>query len=285
MRWVLLLGLFAAASLASSTPAAEPAPKDKPAAAAEVPYRLTDTKHVLVRVKLNGQGPFNFILDTGAPAVFIPNKVAKKIGLKLDDKGWGEFDKFVLEGGLVIEKARTRVEDLFQLEGMNSMGLAGVELHGVIGYNVLAQFRITYDFSADKLEWVHLKGFEPPVVKPIGKGGGGGGLDIMGSVMKMLAGFMGVKPNFEIHPTGFLGLEYEEKKDGLYAKAVLKDSPADKGGIVAGDKIESVRNSSVDDATDLKKALTKATSGDSVKFTILRDKETKTLTIELGKGL
>ena len=124
-----------------------------------------------------------------------------------------------------------------------------------------------------------------PVVKPIGKGGSGGGLDIMGSVMKMLAGFMGVKPNFEIHPTGFLGLEYEEKKDGLYAKAVLKDSPADKGGIVAGDKIESVRNSSVDDATDLKKALTKATSGDSVKFTIQRNKETKTLTIELGKGL
>ena len=282
MRWVLLLG---AALIAAPISAAEPAPKDKPATAAEVPYRLTDTKHVLVRVKLNGQGPFNFILDTGAPAVFIPNKVAKKIGLKLDDKGWGEFDKCVLEGGLVIEKARTRVEDLFQLEGMNSMGLAGVELHGVIGYNVLAQFRITYDFTADKLQWVHLKGFEPPVVKPIGKGGSGGGLDIMGSVMKMLAGFMGVKPSFEIHPTGFLGLEYEEKKDGLYAKTVLKDSPADKGGIVAGDKIESVRNSGVDDATDLKKALTKATSGDSVKFTIQRIKETKTLTIELGKGL
>lgn len=285
MRQVFLLAGLATALLTTSGFAADPAPKDKPVAATEVPYRLTDTKHVLVRVKLNGQGPFNFILDTGAPAVFIPNKIAKKIGLKLDDKGWGEFDKFAIEGGLVVEKARTRVEDLFQLEGMNGMGMAGVELHGVIGYNVLAQFRITYDFTADKLQWVYLKDFEPPVVKPIGKGGSGGGLDMMGNVMKMMAGLMGVKPNFDIAPTGFLGLEYEEKKDGLYAKSVLKDSPANKGGIVAGDKIESIRGSSVDDASDMKKALAKAKVGDSLKFTVLRDKESKTLTIELGKGL
>ncbi len=286
MRWVTLLSGLAAALLAAPGFAAEPVPKEKSVAeATDVPYRLTDTKHVLVRVKLNGQGPFNFILDTGAPAVFIPNKVAKKIGLKLDDKGWGEFDKFVLEGGLVVEKARTRVEDLFQLEGMNGMGLAGVELHGVIGYNVLAQFRITYDFTADKLQWVQLKDFEPPVVKPIGKGGSGGGLDMMGNVMKMLAGFMGVKPNFEINPTGFLGMEYEEKKDGLYAKVVLKDSPADKGGITVGDKIEFIGKASIDDRSDIKKALAKVTSGDSVKIKVLREKESKVLTIELGKGL
>ncbi len=286
MRWVTFLGGLVSVLVAAPGFVAEPVPKEKSAAEAiDVPYRLTDTKHVLVRVKLNGQGPFNFILDTGAPAVFIPNKVAKKIGLKLDDKGWGEFDKFVLEGGLVVEKARTRVEDLFQLEGMNGMGLAGVELHGVIGYNVLAQFRITYDFTADKLQWVQLKDFEPPVVKPIGKGGSGGGLDMMGNVMKMLAGFMGVKPNFEINPTGFLGMEYEEKKDGLYAKVVLKDSPADKGGIAVGDKIEFIGIASIDDRSDIKKALAKATSGDSLKIKVLREKETKVLTIELGKGL
>ncbi len=284
MRWIYLLAGLAAAMASAPGYAGDPVPKGKPAEAAEVPYRLTDTKHVLVRVKLNGQGPFNFILDTGAPAVFIPNKVAKKIGLKLDEKGWGEFDKFELEGGLVIDKARTRVEDLFQLEGMNGLGLAGVELHGVIGYNVLARFRITYDFTADKLPWVELKGFEPPAVKPIGKGGQGG-LDIMGSVLKMMAGFMGIKPNFEITPTGFLGLEYEEKKDGLYAKTVLKDGPADQGGILPGDKIESIRSSTIDDAADFRKAIVKGTAGDALKVTVLRDKETKVLTIALGKGL
>ncbi len=30
-----------------------------------VPYRLTLTNHYLVRVRINGKGPFNFLVDTG----------------------------------------------------------------------------------------------------------------------------------------------------------------------------------------------------------------------------
>ena len=47
-----------------------------------VPYRLTDTNHFLVRVRINGKGPFNFLVDSGAPALFIATETAKKIGLK-----------------------------------------------------------------------------------------------------------------------------------------------------------------------------------------------------------
>jgi hypothetical protein len=128
----------------------------------EVPYKLTDTQHVLVRAKINGKGPFNLILDTGAPAVFITKPLAKKTGVEIDGKGWGRLDQFEIEGGLSVPNVKTRVEDLVQLDGMNSMGLAGVELHGVIGYNVLAQFRIVYDFTADKLAFEPIPGFEPP---------------------------------------------------------------------------------------------------------------------------
>ena len=80
-------------------------------------------------------------------------------------------------------------------------------------------------------------------------------------------------------------MEYEEKMDGLFAKTVLKDGPADKAGIVAGDKIESIKNASIDDASDFRKAIAKVTTGDEVKITVLRDKESKTLTVTLGKGL
>ena len=58
-----------------------------------VPYKLTDTKHVLVRAKINGKGPFNMILDTGAPAVFITKPLAKKVGVDLEQKGWGSFGR------------------------------------------------------------------------------------------------------------------------------------------------------------------------------------------------
>ena len=56
----------------------------------------------------------------------------------------------------------------------------------------------------------------------------------MGTIAKMLAGFMGIKPNFEIHPAGFLGVEFEEKKSGLFIAAVFKESPAEKAGFRVG---------------------------------------------------
>src|SRR5688572_9045407 len=93
-------GLAALLLLAFAAPAADDATVEP----YRIPYRLTDTKHVLVRAKINGQGPFNFILDTGAPALFVATSVAKKVGVAADADGWGNFAGFELEGGLVIDK-------------------------------------------------------------------------------------------------------------------------------------------------------------------------------------
>jgi serine protease DegQ len=116
----------------------------------EVPYRMTNFNHVMVRAKINGKGPFNFIVDTGAPALFVSTAAARQAGVEPDGKGWGTFDRFEIEGGVVLEKQKGRIEDPFQLEGMNGMGLAGVELHGMIGYTVLAKYRIEFDFTRNK---------------------------------------------------------------------------------------------------------------------------------------
>lgn len=288
IRWLLPAVLVLSQAL--------PALADDPPLRFEIPYRLTDTKHVLVRAKLNGKGPYNFILDTGAPAVFIPKKLATEIGLKTDREGWGTFDKFEVEGGLNVAKARTRVADLFQLEGMNGMGLAGVELHGVIGYNVLAQYRITYDFAADKLVWIHLPNFEPPAIKGIGRGNSQGGLEILGPMMKMLAGFMGITPNFDIHPRGFLGLELEDRKDAVVIKKLVADGPAAKGGLKVGDKIEAIsvavakkrgkpRMTDIDDLRDFNRVLAEANPGDEAQFKVRRGESTETITVKFGKGL
>src|SRR5216683_3278701 len=119
----------------------------------QIPYRLTSTNHVLVRVKINGKGPYHFIVDTGAPALFVSTAVCRKLGIERDKQGWGTFERFAIEGGVVLNQARGRVEDPFQLEGMNGLGLAGTELHGIIGYSVLARFRLEFDFTKDKMAW------------------------------------------------------------------------------------------------------------------------------------
>lgn len=288
MRRRLVPALTCGLVLAATTIAADPKPDAKPPAAAdkrvEVPYRLTDTKHVLVRVKLNGKGPFNLILDTGAPAVFITKAVAKKAKAETDPKGWANFDSFEVEGGLKVEKARARVEDLFQLEGMNGMGLAGVELHGVIGYNVLAKYRIQYDFTADTLGFELLRDFDPPALVPIAGAKGQGGLEMLGPMMKMMAGLLGIKPNYNTVPRGFVGIEFDDK-DGVVVRKVLAGSPADKAGLKAGDKIESVKNRSVDDSKDLTRALAKAGVGTKLTVTVKRGDKSEDLTLELGKGL
>ncbi|MCZ2341761.1 MAG: PDZ domain-containing protein [Bacteroidales bacterium] len=254
----------------------------EPAKSFPVPYRITDTKHILVRVKLNGTGPYNFILDTGAPSVFIPQAIAKKAGFTGDDSGVGTFKTFQLEGGLSLDGVTGCVEDLFQLEGMNGLGLAGAELHGVIGYNVLARYRITYDFTQDKLTWVPLR-FEPPPLRRIGKGGQGG-LEVLGPVMKTLASLMGVKPNFETRPRGSLGITIDETSAGVVVTSILPGSPAAQGGLQIGDTITEVAEHRVRNYAALLQSFSQQSPGERVTLQILRDRKPVTITVTLGKG-
>jgi hypothetical protein len=257
----------------------------KPEASRQVPYKLTDSKHVMVRVKLNGKGPFNFILDTGAPALIMTEAVAKKVGAEAEKGGWAKY-KLDVEGGVTLPDAKGVGMDMFQLKGMNAMGIAGVELHGVLGYNVLAKFRIEYDFTKDKLVWTKLD-FEPPPLKRLSEEerGDQGGLEMIGSMMKFLAPLMGLRPNFEVRPRGFLGVELEERKDEVFVKTVVKDGPAEKAGVKAGDRVEFARNIGVDSAEDLLKAAGRLGEGDKLKLKVKRGGETVELTVELGKGL
>lgn len=252
-------------------------------AAHRVPYRLTDTKHVLVRLKLNGRGPFNFILDTGAPAVFVPKKLAEEIKLTVGDDGWGRFDSFQVEGGLTVPDVKARVEDLFQLEGMNGLGLAGAELHGVVGYNVLARFRITYDFTADALTWVPLDGFQPPAVGLGRSHGGQGGLEILGPVMKLLGAFMGLSANLETRPRGFLGFTAEDRDGTVVVTQVLPGGPAAK--LKPGDVLSAVtlggKTRELPDTKSLDKALATLKAGDTVTFRVTGEP----VPLTAGKGL
>jgi hypothetical protein len=176
------------------------------------------------------------------------------------------------------------VEDLIQLDGMNSMGLAGVQLHGVIGYNVLARFRIEYDFSGDKLHFEPLVGFNPPAPEKI-ETKGGDDIQAMGPMIKMLAALTGIRPNFDTAPRGFVGVEFEDNGGAVKVKKVFAASPAEKAGIKVGDIIESVKATTVESGKDLARALAKAGVGTKLTFTVKREGKSEELTVELGRGL
>jgi hypothetical protein len=254
----------------------------------QVPYRLSGTNHVLVRAKINGKGPYNFILDTGAPALFVAESVAKKLGVKADKDGWGIFDRFEIEGGLVETKAKGRVDTPFQLKGMNALNLAGARLHGIIGYNVLARYRMTFDFTKDKMVWTRLD-FDPGLPRGLGdKVKAPGGLEALGSILEMLGMFVGKAPPAKIVRRGFLGVELADpngKDTGILIKAVLPKGPAADAGLRAGDRITRFQGTDVEGVDKLQKLAAKVRPGQEARFTLVRGGKTHEITVTAGEGL
>jgi S1-C subfamily serine protease len=88
-----------------------------------------------------------------------------------------------------------------------------------------------------------------------------------------------------VKPGGYVGVELEEKEKKVFVKAVLKNSPAEAAGLKAGDRLDEVKGNSIDGMNDVARSFGKAGVGDSVKVTVERGGETKTVTVKLGGGL
>jgi hypothetical protein len=287
MKRLILCPLLAVALLGASGSGADDKPKkDEDGKTYQVPYKLTPVKHIMIRAKLNGKGPFNFIVDTGAPAMFITDAVAEKCGVKPDKTHWGALNNLEIEGGVPVGKIKVRVEDIFQLKGMNGLGLGGAELHGMIGYDVIARYRMEIDVTSDKMVWTEMK-WKPEPPKGMGGKGGGpdAGLELMGSLLAGLGKMMGAKANPEVAPRGFVGIEATSAKDQVTVKSVLENSPAAKAGVKAGDLIVKVQGRTVETVEDVEHHLNKLTADKEVKLTIKRGDETKTITFKTGEGL
>jgi serine protease DegQ len=279
----LLVGLL---FLAGAPDLAADQPKKADSKTHRVPYRLTNTNHVLVRVKINGKGPYNFLLDTGAPALFVSTSVARKLGVEANKQGWGTFDRFEVEGGVVLKQAKGRVEDPFQLEGMNGLGLAGVELHGIIGYTILARYRLEFDFTKDKMDWKPLD-FRPPAPEGLGEGSAATGLEAIGTVMKLLGGVLGRKTEQEVVLRGFLGVALADKDDGVQVQSVLANSPAAESGLTPGDRITRFQGKSVSSAAAVRRLASKLGADETAELTVTREgaKDSIQVRIKAGRGL
>ena len=128
---------------------------------AGVPIRLAGPggAALLVPVRINGQGPYDFVLDTGATLTCVDGSLADSLGLPeargqvgigAGIQGGAGSMRLVQIDSLSIGDARAKgltgcALDLAQIRSM------GIETRGLVGLNFLTSFRVTLDFSADRL--------------------------------------------------------------------------------------------------------------------------------------
>ncbi len=286
VRAVVLVGLLISV-LGQPARAEEPTkPAAKAPAGVRVPYQLSDTKHIVVRVKINGKGPLNFIVDTGAPLLYVGTEAAKRVDLQADKNGWATLDRLDIEGGIKLEKVRGRVEDPFQLVGMNKMNLPGIRYDGILGYTILAQFRIQFDFTDTHLVWTKLDWTPPNPVGILELGGKmPAELSAMSGLVQIVSGLMGRRPDADVVYRGFWGIELAEKEHAVVIQKVLDGSPAAEAGLREGDRLLRIKEKEVATLKDLHDRVADWPAGKDVDLQVDRNGQMKSLTIKTIKGL
>ena len=121
---------------------------------AKVKFRLAGGAQplILVPVKVNGEGPFDFIFDTGAGTSLLSSDLAKQLGVKVVGSKEGQ------SAGGKVSVSLAKVESLgvgdAKLEDVD-VGIVdlshigktiGARIDGDLGYNFLKHFRLTIDY-------------------------------------------------------------------------------------------------------------------------------------------
>lgn len=76
----------------------------------------------------------------------------------------------------------------------------------------------------------------------------------------------------------------KDDSTSVYIVKIENGKAADKAGLEAGDQILKIDDESVNNISDVTSAISSHSSGDKIKMTILRDHETKTITVTLGES-
>jgi hypothetical protein len=265
-----------------------------------IPYKLTMTNHIMVRLKLNGKGPYNFILDTGAPTLIVNKDVAAEAGIKEPSKpGWSTCDTLDIEGGIKLTKVKCIVETPYQMEGMNALGVAGVKLDGLMGYTVVSRFKMDIDLTKDKMNWTPLgtqpmelqrhRGVKTEAAQTAKPGSekeedDERALEATGTLMKVVGPLFKIK-EVPFEPQGFVGIGLAETDGAVTIPAVLGNGPADRAGIAPGDKLLTIDAEPVASIDDVRRLTAKVRVGQVVTFSVERDHKPVVVNVTAEPGM
>jgi len=250
----------------------------KDAPPASVPFELLQTKHIAVKIMVNGKGPYRVIFDTGAPVLLLNNKIAKESGV-LDKNAKpplfslfgaaGEAKIKTLEiGNLKATDVPTIVMDHPTLELISKL-LGPIE--GIVGFPFFARYKMTLDYQARRLTFVP-NGYDPP--------------DVMKTIMDTVMAMAGDKPRPPkvLTPAAQWGvlLDKDDKDldEGVTIQEVLPGSAAAQAGLQAGDRLSTLDGRWTDSLADAYQAAGHIKPGSSAPVLIRRIGREMELTVK-----
>ena len=146
------LPLLVSVILATVTLPALPAESHCPAGIASVTPRFVQRALIVIPVRINQKGPFDFMVDTGSQVTVIDPSLAAELGLKPQGKvGLVTVASYVHASITVpdtLEAASHVVEKpLVVVQNLGPIQVADPRIRGVLGENSLAHFDLLIDYA------------------------------------------------------------------------------------------------------------------------------------------
>ena len=161
---------------ASSSPGPASAPEPHPAdllvnpATGEVipfiqPFDLDATRRMAVKVMIGEQGPFSFLVDTGAERTVIARELADRLGLVEGAK----LRLATIGGSAMVQSfriAKLQMTDL-HMSGLEAPAFSGrhIGAAGLIGVDMLEKRRILIDFRKESMQILETKLRARPIIR------------------------------------------------------------------------------------------------------------------------
>jgi predicted aspartyl protease len=128
---------------------------------AKVKFRLAGGAQplILLPTRVNGAGPFDFILDTGAGTSLLSAELAQQLNIKIlgTKEGQSAGGKISVSlakvDSLAVGQAKIEDVDVGIVDLDHISKTIGAKIDGDIGYNFLKHFRVTIDYQTGEIRF------------------------------------------------------------------------------------------------------------------------------------
>jgi hypothetical protein len=123
-----------------------------------LPFRLVHTSVIIVSLMANGEGPFDFILDTGTDTTLVDPQLARRLSLpstgeiRLNSIGGAQtvtssvIQKLTI-GPAQVQYLRVLIQDLSEARKIDS------SISGIVGQNFLSHFNYLLDYQQRSIQF------------------------------------------------------------------------------------------------------------------------------------